>query len=284
MQSLQPESTAQVTCSFNDDSVTLTRGSLSGEHVAMPPHVAIDPRLFHDLSVYQDVRVDGQTLYKGERDCAARWDAIVPHLGTGGVLLDIGSNFGYFGLRWRERFPTGAVASVEADVRSAAVQRAVLDANGADCVKLVTAKACAGMMRRFESRGQRFDAVLLFSILHWIGDHREMLTALGRIAGRMFIEQPDPRECGAGVERLRSEIGPIGPYLGRVFPDRSIVHLASWPSHRNTVHPRELWMVCEPAGWEPTDGVLQPAALVNLESPWTRWKRAIVRRVRSFGR
>jgi SAM-dependent methyltransferase len=235
----------------------------------------INPELFRNLSVYQDVRIDGRTVLKGERDCDARWNAIAPYL-PGGTLLDIGANFGWFGLRWCETFESGQVVSVEADERSATVQRAVLAANCAERIYLLTAKANAGMAKRWSNAGQRFDAVLLLSILHWIRDHRALLKGLGRIAGRMFIEQPHPSERGAGDEQLRREIGPIGPYLGELFPDRSVVHLASWSSHRESEQPRELWMVSEPAGWQPTNGIVDRVPLLDLEPAWpprSWWQR-----------
>lgn len=238
----------------------------------------INPELFRGLSVYQDVRIHGQTVLQGARDCEGRWKTIEPYLPDGGALLDIGSNFGWFGLRWCERFADGVVVSIEADERSALVQREVLAANEQDRIFLLTAKAGAGMMRRFQRAGQRFDAALLFSILHWVRDHRAMLEALGQIAGRIFVEQPDPREEGAGDERIRREIGPIGPYLGRIFPDRSVVHLATWPSHRPTEYPRELWMVDSAAGTlrvpsvsagdNTTKNQLHLPTLLDLEPAW----------------
>ncbi|MBL8829897.1 MAG: class I SAM-dependent methyltransferase [Planctomycetaceae bacterium] len=235
----------------------------------------IDLALFHNLSVYQDVRIAGRTVLKGARDCEGRWNAIAPYL-SGGVLLDVGANFGWFGLRWCETFETGQVVSVEADERSATVQQAVLAANQAERIFLLTAKANAHMAQRWIDAGQRFDAVLLFSILHWIRDHRALLEGLARIAGRMFIEQPHPSESGAGDEQLRREIGPIGPYLGELFPDRSVVHLTSWASHRECEQPRELWMVGEPAGWQPTNGSVDRATLLDLEPAWpprSWWQR-----------
>lgn len=233
------------------------------------------PNLFRNLSVYQDVRIGGRTVLPGARDCETRWNAIAPYL-SGGTLLDIGANFGWFGLRWCETFERGQVVSVEADERSALVQREVLAANDMQRIFLLTARANAGMVRRFATVGQRFDAVLLFSILHWIRDHRALVEQLGRIAGRIFIEQPHPDEWGAGDERLRREIGPLGPYLGELLPDRSIVQLATWPSHRPSEHPRELWMVCEPTGWQPATQDIKLPTLLEFEPAWpprSWWQR-----------
>src|SRR5437016_2940122 len=88
--------------------------------------VPLDPRLFDRLSVYQDVVLGGQTVRRGARDCEARWELIAPHVPLAGTVLDIGSNFGWFGLRICQEYPECVVASVEADEQSGTVQREVL--------------------------------------------------------------------------------------------------------------------------------------------------------------
>ena len=88
--------------------------------------VSFEPRWFRGLSVYQDVLLDGEKVLSGARDCPQRWEAIEPHLPAAGSILDVGSNFGWFGLKICQSRPESVVASVEADRRSAWVQRRVL--------------------------------------------------------------------------------------------------------------------------------------------------------------
>jgi hypothetical protein len=219
--------------------------------------------------VYQDVVLGGQTAVAGVRDCPGRWQAIVPHLPPLGAVLDVGSNFGWFALQLAGHAPRAVVASVEADERSAAVQRRVLASHDQRRVVLLTHPAGSRMSRRFVAAQARFDAVLCLAVLHWMRDHRRFLTSLAPLAGRIFIEQPDPRETGAGVERLRREIGPIGRYLRDNFPGRAVRQLAELPNHRASPYPRELWMVEEPAGWHPQPAVgLDVAALAELAPSW----------------
>lgn len=229
----------------------------------------INPKLLRGLSVYQDIVLAGQTVLRGQRDCQARWEAMEPHLPAAATILDVGANFGWFGWNICRTRPECVVASVEADPRSAAVQRQVLASNELRRVCLLTDRAGVRMARRFTAAGQRFDAVLCLSVLHWIADHRSFLTALAPITGRFLIEQPDPREAGAGVARLRSEIGPMDRYLAEVFPDRPITCVATWPSHRESPYPRNLWLVGEPAGWPvaPSPG-LDAEALLDLHPGW----------------
>jgi hypothetical protein len=227
------------------------------------------PQLLKNLAIYQDVVVAGRTVRSGQRDCPARWALLDPHLPRAGAILDVGSNFGWFGLQICQTRPECVVASLEADLRSAEVQRQVLASNDCRRVCLLTARANARLVQRWESVGQRFDAVLCLAVLHWMADHRQFLTALGRIAGRLLVEQPDPREAGAGVETIRRQIGAIGAYLADVFPDRPVQRLAQLASHRDGRYPRELWLVAEPAGWPtvPAPG-LDVNALLDAAPGW----------------
>jgi len=209
------------------------------------------PKLTRGLSVYQDVLLAGHAYRRGARDCEGRWRAIEPHLPARGTILDVGSNFGWFGLQIAQSRPETVVVSCEADLRSASVQQTVLRSHAATRVLLLTQRAGADLAARLAAAGQRLDAVLCLSVLHWIADHRRFLTGIGAISGRLLIEHPDHRERGAGVERIRQAIGPIGPYLQSLFPDREVRCVAQWPGHRDPALPRQLWLVEEPAGWTP---------------------------------
>ena len=229
----------------------------------------LDQRLFRGLSVYQDVVFEGRTVRRGSRDCPARWERIAPALADCRTLLDIGSNFGWFGLKFCERQSEGVVASVEADLRSAAVQRRVLESHRHERICLLTRTATPRLTQIFEQSGQRFDAVLCLSVLHWIAEHRAFLEGLGRIGSRLILEHPDPREQGAGIERVRHEIGAIGPYLSRCFPDRPIRLLGQTDSHLHPGLAREIWLVdrARASASEGFDGLVVPA-LLDLGVAW----------------
>lgn len=200
-------------------------------------------RLLDGLSTYQDVVVAGETVRRGVRDCSSRWQAIEPHLPKSGVLLDVGANFAWFCLKWCAGGDDRLAVAVEADLRSAAVARHMLASHDHGRIALCTALANADAVRRWARAGQRFDAVFCLSVLHWVPDHREFLTELGAIADRIFVEQPNPQEAGAGVAAIRKSIGLVGPYLHGLFADRPVEHLATWAAHLTDEWPRELWMV-----------------------------------------
>jgi hypothetical protein len=229
------------------------------------------------MSVYQDVRWAGQTVVRGRRDCNQRWRLIQPLLPPRGAMLDIGSNFGWFGLAACDEFPDYVVASVEADEQSAGVQRRVLQSHAQHRMALLTHRAGTRLADVFARSGQRFDAVLCLSVLHWMRDHREFLLRLGAISGRMFIEHPDPREQGAGIDSIRQQIGPIGRYLRELFPGRHAILLGRVPSDRQPGLARELWMIEAAADFRPSPApALDVQAIHQLVPSWpprSWWRR-----------
>jgi SAM-dependent methyltransferase len=244
----------------------------------------ISPRLFRDLSIYQDVVLAGRTALRGQRDCPTRWRLMEPYLPPVGAILDVGSNFGWFALAIAETRPRCVVASAEADTRSIQVQRHVLDSHYhrdrsarsgnvsvAERICLVTRRLNASRLRHWSQSRQRFDAALCLNVLHWMPDHRDFLLGLGALAARIFVEHPDPNEHGAGIERARREIGPIGPYLAELFPRRAVVCLGTIPSHRATAEacPRTLWLVEPPKHSPPRPASgLQVESLLKLAPCW----------------
>ena len=235
-------------------------------------------RLLNGISTYQDVVVAGQTVRRGSRDCERRWQAIAPHLPPGGVLLDVGANFGWFCLKWCAEGTDRLAVAWEADLRSAAVARYALAAEPGRRIALCTSLAGAVGARRIVESGRRIDVVLCLSILHWIPDHREFLAELGNVADRFLIEQPNVDETGAGSEAVRRSIGAIGPYLKQLFPYRPVTHLDTWSSHRDADSKRELWLVGPPNGvvLGVTPPSLDAALLCDLDVAWppqSWWRR-----------
>ncbi len=238
-------------------------------------------RLLRGISTYQDVVVAGKTERRGARDCEQRWQAIAPHLPERGVLLDVGANFTWFCLRWCQENADRLAVALEADYRSAAVARHVLASHDHDRIVLCTALANVEAVETLARAGQRFDAALCLSVLHWIPDHRRFLESLGRIVDRLFIEQPNPNEAGSGVTAIREAIGDIGPYLRELFADRPVEQVATWIAHRSAELPRELWMVGPPENSKPPAAPsVAVGAVVQLDAAWppqSWWKTQLSR-------
>lgn len=219
-----------------------------------------------DLSVYQNVVIGGKVVRQGVRSCEDRWRLIKPYLSPDSTaILDIGSNFGWFGLRICESLPQCVVASAEADLRSAAVQRSVLDSHNHERICLLTQTVTAARLRSWANSRQRFDAALVLSVLHWMPDHRQVLAELGRMAEQLFIEVPEPDETAVGLDYVRREMGRIDAFLHGQFPGRSIERLGEVDSPLGDAYSRRLWRV------GPADTQLQSRPLgldVSQLFPW----------------
>lgn len=239
------------------------------------------------ISIYQDIVLAGQVARRGVRDNDARWRLIEPWLPRGGTVLDVGSNFGWFGLQICATRPDCLVASIEADPRSAAVQQCVLQSNEADRVVLLTARAGAAMARSFARHRQRFDAVLCLNILHWLSDHRDFLRALDPLSGALLIEHPHPDEANVGIDHVRREIGPIDEYLATTLPGRPIECLGWVPGLRDGLQ-RAMWRVGpRPGQANDSTASLDVAALVEHDIAWPLrafWREAIAQAGEKDGR
>lgn len=236
--------------------------------------------LLAGVSVYQDVVVKRRVIRPGVCDCGARWRLIAPSLAGAKTLLDVGSNFGWFGQRFCEQEPRGVVCSMEADPRSATVQRAVLEANRRFRMALLVWPARRRLLARWRKRGQRYDAALCLNVLHWMRDGVGFLATLGKIADRIVIELPHPEEDDAGHARARRKLGRADELLARLFPAAPRRMLGEVPSHLRPELKRELWLV-EPGADRPPpslDGIpvrsLLEAGLSWPPSSW--WRKQLI--------
>lgn len=235
---------------------------------------ALDANRFipQDLSVYQQVVIDGHVVRQGVRACEDRWQLIEPHLlSETHAILDVGSNFGWFGLRACQRFPQTVVASMEADIRSAEVQREILAVHDHQRICLLTQTVKADRLQSWANAGQRFDAAFVLAVLHWMPDHEQVLAELGRMAQQIFIEVPEPDETAVGLDYVRKQIGRVERYLPSQFPGRAVECLGEVDSPMGIAFSRRLWRI----GPAPNDGNRDSIGLdVQALMPWRpSWPR-----------
>lgn len=245
---------------------------------------------FRGLSVYQDVLAAGQVVRRGARDAALRWRLIEPHLPQSGVIVDVGSNFGWFAVQIAAARPNCLVLSGEADERSARVQRRVLETHAAaddsvaERVVLLTRRLVPRLIGPLVGQGPPLAAALCLSVLHWMPEHRQFVRVLGESCRRLFIEQPHPDERGAGDLRVCAEMQPLPEYLRRLLPAHMVTLLGQTPCHRQPGLTRPLWMVertgapVAAASVVGTPEVIRAAAVARCEPSWpprSVWRRAL---------
>lgn|GEM_PF-3840664 len=189
------------------------------------------------MLTYQDALWPTGTV-EGERGCAERWAMIAPHLPEEGVLLDVGSNLGFYGISAVRARPRLAVLSMEADEAIAAKQAEILTANSLDRFVLLVGSIDAERAEAWADTCDVVDCCLLLSIVHWFDEPGRALAALSTLSRRLIVELPDAADAGAcgGDKRalwgtdpegwLRAQTGRPVRLLGR--PSRHTSPVASW--------------------------------------------------------
>jgi hypothetical protein len=148
------------------------------------------------LERYQEaLHVD--RLEPGQRDSSERWALIAPYLPASGIVLDVGSNLGFFGLSAVTEHPDVAVVSIEASARIAELQRRLLAERGTTRICLVRGALDSATARTWAETCDWFQLTLLLSILHWMDDPAAVLRALSAMSASLILEIPDGNDRGA---------------------------------------------------------------------------------------
>jgi hypothetical protein len=113
------------------------------------------------------------------------------------MVLDIGSNLGYFGLRAVEEHAELAVVSLEASASIAERQRRLLEEHETTRVCLVRGRLDRATATTWASTCDWFELTLVLSILHWMDDPGTVLRALSSMSGALIAEVPDSTDEGA---------------------------------------------------------------------------------------
>ena len=174
----------------------------------------------------------------GERDCAERWELIAPYVPDSGIMVDVGSNLGYYGLRAIATKPDLAVVSIESDAAIVERQREIAASHHTNRLCLVRGNVDARLTGAWVRTCDWLDLTLLLAVLHWMDDPSAVLGDLSRMSGRIIAEVPDAADvgaCGRSKTRLwgddpvpwfRSVTGREVVSLGRVAR-----HTSDVPSH-----------------------------------------------------
>lgn len=205
--------------------------------------------MVRSLADYQDAlhpdRVD-----RGERDCLPRWEFIRPHVPATGMILDVGSNLGYYGLQAIGENAGVAVVSMEPEPSTAERQRQLLEEHGTTRICLIRGSVDGALAAKWAETCDWFELTLLLAVLHWTDDPGRIVRALSSMSGVLIAEVPDSADFGAcGQSRLREWADPIAWF--REQTGRTVTLLGRVPRHTSSV-PSHLIMVSGPISREPT--------------------------------
>lgn len=176
---------------------------------------------------------------ESQRDVLRRWELIEPLLPEEGLMVDVGSNYGWFGLQAALSRPGLEVWSVEPDVDALAVQeQLVSDFELWDRFNTFSSP----MNDRFwlaDLVDVRIDLVLFLSVLHWLDDPEGVVGEAARVSDRMIFDHPDVDNAAAHNRSGRAYMGHIVDWLKGL--DLGEVEVLGRVPHHTSQH--DSWMV-----------------------------------------
>lgn len=144
-----------------------------------------------DTEIYQDIRIQGRTVWHGRRECETRWTVLQAFLErykykTNFKVLDFGANFGYFSWRIKEDYPHAEVDIVD----SRPLLRVLDELNSYDGVTLYENMDTTAL--RSHAENHYYDLILAMSILHHFDNYDEILSIFKEMSDTIIIETDYP--------------------------------------------------------------------------------------------
>jgi SAM-dependent methyltransferase len=185
---------------------------------------------------YQPLLREGEPQ-DSQRDVLRRWKLLEPLLPINGVVVDVGSNYGWFGLQTCLSRPNVHVISVEPDVDCLGVQADLVEHHKLwDRMHLFSEPMSGFWVADIVDRA---DVVLMLSVLHWFDDPERVVREAAAVSNRIIFDHPDVGNVAAHNADGRAKIGHIVGWLeGLGLGDVEVVGRV--PHH---VSEHDSWMV-----------------------------------------
>lgn len=143
-----------------------------------------------DDDPYQDIRVRGETIDYGRRECESRYEIIklfLERYDKPFTVLDFGANYGYFSWRIKEDFPNSEITMID----SRPVLELLTKINNYDGINLISKDMSLGeIIQHGESHS--YDLVLIMSIIHHFPEPESTLDAFINMGETIIIETDYP--------------------------------------------------------------------------------------------
>jgi 2-polyprenyl-3-methyl-5-hydroxy-6-metoxy-1,4-benzoquinol methylase len=128
-----------------------------------------------EKDTYQDIRIKGETVWKGRRECESRWKSIKPFLERYKnhktfKVLDFGANYGYFSWRIKEEFSHAEIDMVD----SREMLKLIYNINQPEDMTIFENMDTDTLKEHAEKH--RYDLILAMSILHHFDNYDEILS------------------------------------------------------------------------------------------------------------
>ena len=155
---------------------------------------------------YQPIEIKDEVINKGWRGCIDRWELIKPFIKEEDVVMDMGSHFGYFGLKIEKEIPKSLILSVEANHGAAEIQELVLKANESKNVYLINKLLGLNDLLRISRTTEAIDVILCLSMIYEFPktEITNVLYLFSQIAPKLIIETCALNEPYKGKENIAS--------------------------------------------------------------------------------
>ena len=140
------------------------------------------------------------------RECLERWDLFKEYIPDQGVVFDLGSSAGFFGVKTIQEKARTRVLSMEASPDEASMQRLILASHQTDRICLINGMISGQMMKRWGEMGNALDLTLILSVIHWFDKPALVLQSLCRISKKVIVEMLDKNDAGACGQAFIQEI------------------------------------------------------------------------------
>ena len=176
---------------------------------------------------YQDIRIYGETVSKGMRECESRYEAIKPFLERYNKkdpikILDFGANYGYFTWRIKEDYPNAEITMVD----GRQLLNLIYKINNLEGISLINRNMQLEEIRNF-GKENHFDLILVMSILHHFSNPEETLDAFIDMADTIIceIDYPDHPNFTNLQERVHNHLMTKNP-----------IQINNWISHDRPIY------------------------------------------------
>jgi hypothetical protein len=150
----------------------------------------------HKEGQYQDIEVKGEKIVSGWRLCDDRWELIKPFITNKQLYMDIGSHYGYFGVKIAEEYPESLVWSIEPYKERYEIQKEVIKANELKNMVLTTKKINILELLKLKQSCEAIDMIICLSTLHYFPKDEQLyiIYLFSQIAHKLIIEYPSVKE------------------------------------------------------------------------------------------
>jgi hypothetical protein len=141
--------------------------------------------------IYQDIRIYGQTVFNGRRNCETRYQVLQNFMerykNKKIKILDFGSNYGYFTWRLHEDYPKMELTAVD----RRPMLRLLYELNNHENITIISNDMNLEMIKE-HAQNHHYDIILLMSVVHHFENPEMVLDTFQQMGDVLIVEADYP--------------------------------------------------------------------------------------------